>query len=191
MWDDRQFADGRLRNTVVRTLEGEPIYIDGFTDEGKLSFHHLKTNKPSRITFKENCIDISPVKLGYLNIRGGSYYAVRVPKRRWKQGLDGSSGGYLNDGKINGINFLEYTDSLYDTIMGIYPSLPEVVKYVKSKGGTQAFDRKFALKQLSGENQFRLYYKGSAVGKLAGKDLKVTFNKDCEFLEESYEEAVQ
>lgn len=150
MYDDAAYARSRLVETVVM-CRGLPVVVDDIRAK-TAALRILNTNE--QLIVKADELDITPVKLGYINESNRALYLTRTPMREdWRQGLRARSirvVGY--DSKI----YEPAPASLYDTILGIYPKLEYCFSVVKANvADSFAFSRNFALK-----NEGKLLYKG-------------------------------
>lgn len=184
-YDDLDYARKRLDGTLVNTNGGEPFLVDNITIDGSGTMVCYGTNLSSDTVETVNLsdIDLSPVKLGFVNIGGRMIYACRKPMRKdWKQGLSLNTlivyGGDKRDLGLRGLT---------KTVMGVYPSFGDCVSYVrKTKNRSMAFSRDFGLSDKGGVTT--LMYRKYDVGKLVG-DLLV-LNPQSFFLEQHLAEAL-
>ena len=151
--DDYEYANTRLAETIVRLGEN-PVFIHAVGIGMRVVYSLLSQideAEPKAVDLAE--LDLSPVKLGYINVRGGCDYLTRYPMRRdWRQGLRrgnfGAIGGVLDPMRIN------YKD-LDKCIRGEYPTFAKVLAAKSSA----AWHREWAIKKLPGEAPV-LWYKG-------------------------------
>jgi len=155
--NDIDYARGRLTNTYI-SYKDELVFIE---ELGKDKFRY-KTGAAwgESLVGEVNNIDMTPIKLGYTNYKGRTHYLMRMPARRWKQGIDkqgvASVSTHYGDGmEVKGSDF-RYA------FKGDYPSLNRSIKKAKETGKPVAFSRVFALLPNMG-----LEYKGrNVVGKI-------------------------
>lgn len=82
--DDYQYAATRLIGTIVK-YGGEPVEVVDF-ENGTVSIKNLVSDMCTEVDLSS--LDLTPVKLGYVDIDGRIVYVARVPKREdWRQGL--------------------------------------------------------------------------------------------------------
>lgn len=138
-----------------------------------------------------------PFPLGYVNSVRGCHYIMRIPRRRWKQGLD--QGGLIEAShtpigdfeiakKVNLPSLIG--KPLVDCLKGNYPSFKEVLKSsVARKGsGLRAFSRDFALQTKGGGGlDISLFHQGTRVGWVT--DGRVTLGGKFKYLKELLYEA--
>ena len=186
MYDDLEYAQGRLVGTVVRDGDGEPVYVgevEIYDGSIEVCCTPLKDDKISDLSFndfidleycRENSIDINEVSLaspplGYCNTRVGPVYVSRQPLRRdWRQGI---ARGNLN---TRVFTFGE----LRKTILGEYPTF--IWAAANPLGG--AWHRHFAVKD--GE----IHYRGEKVGLSSDSP---TLIEGYEWLEEYLKESLE
>ena len=128
-------------------------------------------------------LDISPVRLGYINYLGDTFYIVRTPMRNdWRQGFRHSNLMQIN----NGENFppnLPYAN-MYDTIHDKFPTYYECLDKVSNPDSdtiSMAWHRDWSLGP-----DYRVYNKGRKVGKI--KDGQPLLKKTFAYLQESLDE---
>ena len=179
-YDNISYAAERLHKTVVNTSKGVPIYIDSAAGGGvqfdpdedeqpeydagyEFNCYSLETRERLKVDLSE--IDLTPVKLGYVNFADfDALFFSRTPLRSWKQGLSVNNlvvNHYMERDDIT-VNFPIW--ELHNTILRRYPSYEESLdnKFLT------AFCPNFAINR---ENN--LYYKAIHVGE--GKSLYEPF----------------
>jgi len=178
---DYDYASSRLNNTIVR-LKGEPVYVLSVEMDGV--WYKDSSNKKHKTSLED--FDLTPVPLGYVNYVKNAKFVSRKPQRYYKQGLCYESINNANDGPC--------CDSVYMTILGIFPSLDVCVD--RLLGGcvkSVAFSRDFAL-ELHSNSKFNLLYRGKKVGNAEYNKVEAFVNIKLEdeysFLEEVLEKCV-
>lgn len=157
---DYAYAASRLVGTIVmyRSSPVEVINID--FDDGDTEVVSLITG--NKITTHLDKLNLSPIRLGYVEINGIVRYLARVPKREdWRQGI-----------RSNNLNFRVENDSIVKCIKGDYKSF-------NSQVGKKSFCwcRDWAITLGS------LFYKGIKVGSYnPNKDAQPILDKGFEFL---------
>jgi hypothetical protein len=184
-YDEAEYANNRLKETIVRLRDGTPIQINSIRGIREVLYLNLATQDGGVCSLEE--LNIDPVPLGYCNIQTHCSYLVRMPMRQdWKQGLRSNS---LRDiaGRRVEVNF----SYLVPTIIGKFPSFSDAIDRMKAKSKNPfntskakpksiAFNRDFCVKE---ENLIE--YKGVfTVGvytNSGGYDLKDRFGwvEDC------------
>lgn len=132
-------------------------------------------------------LEISSPPLGYLNSENRCYYVKRVPKRRWKQGIDAHSvivtshnttGGSV---PITHFNTKFVANMLEGTYLTVKKILEECALGHRLDG---AFHRRWAIGNVNTkEKTALLYYKGEVAGYL---DWKETYIPRVKMLESFY-----
>lgn len=167
------YARTRLIGTIV-TRKGKAINIIDITEDFTVVFATLSTGVQSSCPWEE--LDITPVKLGYLNYNRNVHYIFRLPMRRdWKQGLRNSTISTVKGKNIERIP----SRYLAKLIEGSYPKFNKVVEHLsseKSRVEAMAFSRNFAVNK-----SMELIYKDKfTVGKLDNEN--GTYDLDPQFL---------
>lgn len=158
MYDDANYARTRLVDTVVM-CRGLPVKVEDIKVKNA-AVRVLNTNE--LLVVKTVELDITPVKLGYLNEDTQALYLTRTPMREdWRQGLRSMSIRVIGHGRDR---YQPPAEGLFNTILGRYPALDVCIDLVKSRlAGSLAFSRNFAI--VGGDN---LLYKGKwKVGTIA------------------------
>lgn len=179
-YDNIAYAHERLSKTIVCTKDGTPVYVDGcfsddITDERMCRVYLLSGGKKSSKNISLNTIDLTPVKLGYVNLQPRCVHVSRRPVRAFKQGLS-----------ISVLTFSSSTDGfrdwpfmpMHNTIKNIYPTLKECKKSLEDSLALQiAFCRDFSI-----DNTGLLFHCGETVGAFDGK--RCSLNKNYTYLAE-------
>ncbi len=179
MYDDVQFALGRLRGTIVR-IHGEPSYILGIDENRVMTYTDTTTKLANKyISLDNKGVDLTPIPIGYVNTKRGATYLVRLAKRRWKQGLDQE--GIRTVGRSYlGIDYTA-TEQFLACLKGEYPSFKEATSRSKELGSVVAFSRKWAIDYLG-----TLFFRGKVVGhSQGGLHLNGVYKYLTELLEEA------
>lgn len=153
--NDVDYTDGRLRHTVIRLKDGEPVYCEAVRKENNnnliLWYKPLKGGNLKNKNIRE--FNLSSPQLGYTNYEGKCYYLSRYPMRRdWKQGVRPG-----NVAIFKGTSLTKYNlplPSLITPILGKYPCYKEVVDRVEDVYDNCAFSRYFSL-----DHKGRIFYK--------------------------------
>ncbi len=156
MYELVDYARSRLNGGVI-TIDKHPCQVFEVTEDRKILFTNMKTKEEGNISLDSVKVDLTPMKLGYMNFERGASYVSRIAKRRWKQGLDKAgvrfSGLPPRDGGwINSEAFLAcyYND---------YPTFEEAYLKAKAYRSMVAFHKKWAI-YYTGD----MYYRGKKVG---------------------------
>ena len=133
-------ASMRLDRTIVR-YNDQPIYIHRVNEHFRLEAHYLKTGDrvPEDALQEPEAFDFSPVLLGYANgVRCDATYVTRVPRRRWKQGLNAEA--------IKGMGGRDMAGPyLYKTIVNDYPTFSKALRRSVDYNYATAFHRHYAV----------------------------------------------
>ena len=156
MYELVDFAIGRLVQTII-AVDGIPSKVLNIDYDRNMKYTNLGEQEMKRISLDSPLIDLTPLKVGYVNFKRGASYLVRKAARRWKQGLD--TQGIIVTGADYRVG--DYTDSkpFLDCLKGEYPPLAEALFTAKLEEKTIAFDRRWAVGWTG-----TLYYRGKAVG---------------------------
>lgn len=182
--DDLEYAKKRLEGTLIRKSDGHPFIVDQVSVESKVMVC-FGTDMASGVieTLPLSQLDLTPVKLGFVNYNGKMVFVCRKPMRKdWKQGLSlNSLVVYGSDKRDIGLR------SLTKTVMNDYPSLADCISYLKkTKNRSMAFSRDFGLASRGEETL--LVYRKYEVGKLI--EGRLVLNPDKFFLEQHLAEVV-
>lgn len=173
----------RLMGTVIR-LKNSPIMVLEFSGE-IMEFEFLRTNKSSRVPIDDERINIKPVPLGYVYDGSRCGYLMRVPRRRYKQGLE------LNATIFNGRGINYNTRNLADTIQGRYSPLSSAYEEINNREDIYSipFSRQFCLvRNVNDEFSPYLGWKGYIVGNLNRDTGRFDLLPNWSFLEGTIEE---
>ena len=184
MYDSSEYADSRLRDTIVRQGDKPVKILSCFTNEGKIWAELFTYPGGGRRTVPLDKLDLTPVPLGFSNTSRGVAYLARIPKRLdYRQGLRFSNYTSLYGREHRSIS----KTSIANTIRGNYPSFKSCLdEVVNMERFSQAFSREFAL--LSERGSVKIIAKwGLMVGDVINKEplLKNGF----EYLQETLDEA--
>ncbi len=179
------YAWNRLHNTY--------IFHDGHvrlvTDMGVEYGLRLAAPGLPAVRVKLEDLDLTPLRLGYVNYHGFSTYICRTPMRRdWRQGARSSNCVTQHVyGEERGPNGLaELLANSTHCVKGEYPSFLECLDLVEETHNSWAFNRNFSLTD-NGE----VLFKGTAkVGKFTGDKVKLS-NKYDYLIEELRDEILQ
>lgn len=168
---DVQYANDRLSGTIV-SYEDEPYYVNRVEANGMadvLKLNHYRGEQREKLPLRE--LDLTPVKLGYMNLYQSSHYLKRSPIRQYKQGLRKN-----NMSRLAGVPPFELVSvELYKTIKGTFPSIDECLDDIENDEAMgKAFSREFSFQKAP--KSIHLYYKGNKVGDLK-KDRPQLYSK--------------
>lgn len=158
--NDYNYANTRLVDSLVRLEDGSPFYVLTVQNDGYVIGIVNNNHKELRVPIKD--LNLEPVKLGYMNSKRKAGYLMRIPERKWKQGLR-ERNIYSKDGVT--VNIL--SPNLFNTIRGIYPSLKDCVDYLyNDEVLSSAFSRDFSVYTKGASKKIYLRYKYFTVGKV-------------------------
>ncbi len=178
--DDIDYAAKRLNGTVVRKLDGSPLYI-GRTAPGGNSLLHTSTNfvtGEDEVVAHED-LDLEPIPLGYINLGKDMTFVMRKPMRRdYHQGF--CHNNIATCGRISPLSVELRT--LVQPVLKRYPTFSQCLAAISSKSAI-AFSRDFGFTRHN-----VLHFRGHPVGKVeAGV---AVLNNDKFFLQQHLDEAL-
>lgn len=181
---DIGYASDKLTGSIV-SLRGYPVMVNFFED-GMVCYNFM--GGPREFCHLED-LDLTPIKLGYVNHPRGASYLSRIPARFYRQGIRANT---LNVSGGNHYNFDRY---LNNTVRGIYPSFKNCLEGCFNKDfKSLAFGRRWALSQryfnAEQRNSIRLEYRGKPVGFLDKKNEEPVLTDGLQYLKESLEEVL-
>lgn len=165
----------RLKDSVVM-FNKRPVYVD-VIEGTTLGVQDLLSGEQIAVNLPHDSLDIRPVPLGYINTERGTYYAARVPVRRYKQGLNTSNLRLHNNGSVR-ISSLLTSKALGRCIMGSYPSFSVALRNAL-EGKPRAWARRWAV---YGDD---VSYRGRRVGHVSNRS--VVLDGSYLFLKEELE----
>lgn len=174
--DDWEYADSRLRGSIVM-FEGNPVHVR-VVGPGMLAEVSPLSDIEDRSVVDAHKLNLKPVPLGYVNLRGTASYLMRKPMRRdYKQGLRYEN--FLSIGEVSHTNVT--LKKLGEVIVGKYPTYAACLKAITDgRARSMAWCREWAISDCG------LLHKGMLVGEVVeGRyELGPTFT----YLKESLEE---
>jgi len=182
-YDDLDYANKRLSQTLVRKRDGTPFLVAIVVNNGKdfiCRGENLMTSTPEDVSLSN--IDLTPVPLGFFNHEGKMYFSCRKPMRKdWKQGLSLQS--LVVYGATRKLGF----KVLVQPILNTYPNFVRALEIVNRKTVTSvAFSRDFGLSKQ--DDGLSLLYRKFTVGKVVRENL--VLNRDKFFLDQHLSEAL-
>lgn len=182
--DDIEYADKRLRNTVVSLRNRNPFWVETVTQKGgKILCSGVDLTTEETLTTSLSNIDLTPIRLGFVNTDTSAIFVCRKPMRKdWRQGLSETSTVLYGE---NSSRFRK--THLVQCALNRYPTLAEALLQVKNKVVfSSAFSRDFAITGKSSD--LGLVYRKYLVGKIIKGN--VVLDKDKFFLQEHLDEAM-
>ena len=179
-YDTAEYAESRLNGTMVMGKEG-PVTVISIDELFLCDVVDTISGKRHKVKLDE--LDLTPVKLGYVNTRDrGALYVVRMPKRNdWRQGLRRENmivlSRPMDPGKISQAD-------LSRCIIGDYPKFEEAVNIVSDDFVSSiAWSRDFAI-TFKGKVLYRTIHVGNY-----DKDAGVVLLEDFSYLQEVLNES--
>lgn len=162
--NDFGYAHAKLSDSIIMH-KNHPTYIASVDGTGMVE--HKFLDNPHEDYKKEHLqhFDLTPVKLGYMNLsNGGAVYASRLPLRNWKQGLQLRQ---VVSPDLIRVQVGMESPAFVNTLLGAYPTIKKCVEFlVNQESKTLAFCREFALNRPNKKACCNLSYKGVDVGHL-------------------------
>jgi len=177
--DDFEYANSKLSGSIVYK-SGQPVHINYVDVEEGDAFYQDPQTREERVC-ELSALDLTPVKLGYVNYPEGASYLSRIPARHWRQGLR------ENTVSCNGTYGGVYNSYFISTVLGAYPTFTHCLEQCKNTALSIAFSRNFALfPSLKG---IFLYFKGEKVGVVdeTGTGSRPKLNEEYTYLQEMLE----
>ena len=173
---DYSYARERLSQTLVCLNDGTPAYIKNVMEDGKV-YYSLLTDLDGEKEGKLSDIDLTPIKLGWVNTNRGIAYTTRVPARKWKQGLSMDIFYIVYRG--DKVNLAFPSSYLIDTVKNNYPSYKSIKETI-TPTTKKAFSRNWAVDAQA------LMYNGRVVGVM--DQYTTALNKRDAYLREFFQE---
>ena len=164
VYTDYGYAQARLLSSVVN-LHGEPVVVHELDGLESACVADI-TGNAKNVPLEE--IDMTPFKVGNINIGGYSEYLVRNPARQWKQGFRFNQ---LAPCSLRLPNLV--STSTFNMLRGKYPSISQCAEsIVCNEAFSRSFSRVFSLKSIYSEEGFlALLHKGHPVGVIDSKKM--------------------
>lgn len=197
----------RLENTVV-LYDKEPVYItkvnlpepeDGKGEIARVFFQPLpypdvggRFGETRKYLSSKN-FDLTPFKMGYVNIEGSAYFLSRNPVRQNRQGLANNNIS-IKDFRGRGTDKLKFgslirSTGFIDMFHGKYPTFKQISDLLDyNVRDSVAIGRSFALGIDQDLEAMVLYHKGVKCGLALTEDKAVRVPEKFHFLREEMEE---
>lgn len=162
---NQQDASMRLHQTVC-LYKGEPVFVQ-FNEEGSatkvtISYFDESKRRPKTIHYTDPEFTYEPIRLGYMNTKGNTYFLSRSPVRRQKQGLTYNS---ISVSPKKSVFFSFPCLPLMKTIIGDYPTLKQAFKWMdEGKVEGVAVDRDVAFRR-NDVDMYDILFKERTVGR--------------------------
>jgi hypothetical protein len=163
-YDDIEYARKRLVGTVVKLLDQEVLFSVSSVEPGPkgdliCSGYNLSTDELILVMLSQ--IDLTPIKLGMVNMKESVTFTARKPMRKdWRQGLSRTSLKIYNPSHSSEDFNLKL---LNQPAFNNYPSLSQALSLIQTpKTKAKAFSRDFCIKRQ--EDSIELFYRIYPVG---------------------------
>lgn len=182
MWDNLEDCKNQLVGTIVRH-NGRAVTVRSVDSrQGEIVCELIRLSDKKGSLTKLKFLELSPVKLGYVNGMGTSRYICRTASRRWKHGLDSSNTREVIDGETLGFRHFTFMNKgISAAIENNYPTLSASLTHLK-----EGLVEKVAFSRLFAISDTFLYYRGSVVGKVVGEEL--VLDNEARYLQELLDE---
>ena len=184
MYDNARDAIRYLENSIIR-IKQTPVLVRSCWEDGRkvmLEIQYLRSGKRKIIDINDKSLNFKPVPLGYgVDERGVVFFAIRYPRRKWKQGLHRESLRFSP--KLLGKVYLDNKGgrlALANTIQGRFKSFKDALL----EGGV--FHRHFRIHKKLVDTL--LEYKGERIG--AFHEGKLELLEEHTYLEKYIEEVM-
>ena len=178
---NEEYISRRLKNTYVLNTDGKVVYVSKvFKLNGQMYASVLNTEGPINVKLEQ--LDLSPIKLGWINYNKDCSFFMRMPIRgAYQQGTSDRNTITIGNGDVC-FSMLDFKN-IQNTSDNIYPNLYTAIKKVDTLNYTKvAFSRNFAV------SKNEIFYKGYQVGYREGQ--KITFNNQNKYLESILDKVV-
>lgn len=190
MWDNVRDAGNNLGGTIIR-YDGELVYVSdvyGEDNDIRMNINNLLNNSTSEVHLNDPLLNFKPVPLGYAFYNGHAVFLARVPKRRWKTGLDRNNVVMIDqEFTMRPFSLNSRTHEALDRcVKGLYDTV-ESAKKKLATGDIRSIpvSRHFALSHMDAS---RLLYMGTTVGTM--EDNRPVFTENFSYLDGQYYEEV-
>lgn len=161
-YDDWKYANSRLADTYILD-DGHISYVKGVSQDTGMAILRKLSKDGLDPQYKKHCndLDLTPIRLGYVNVTKHCVYTSRTPKRRdYRQGLSGNTLriSSVNNVLLNGFKF----HWLEAPALNNYPKFSKCLdNLLAGNRSSQAFSRDFCL-HYDGNN-VEIHYRGESV----------------------------
>lgn len=183
---DYAYANDRLHETVV-VLNGKPFYVHEVTGRGLVRGVNLCTGEQEEAQL--NALDLTPPKLGYVNLQMDAVYLTRMPIRHYRQGIRSANLSVKKVGRSNGMLENIVHNQIKQPIMNDYPDVDFCIEALSNgEYRERAFHKHFSLKL--NKDRWQLNYKAVHVGGFNPKKGTTLLGNDYQFLKETVDEVM-
>lgn len=186
--DDYQYAGEKLVDSYVYK-DGYPVLIHDIDFKGKVAYIKMGGDRVENCRLED--LNLSALKLGYVNFPLDALYVVRKPQRVFRQGV--RQGSCVVKAGKNFNRMVPFNAMIAQNITGLYPSFGDCMDYVGCGDvNSKAFSRKFALKgSARSREQCNLFlmYRDVKVGNVTF-DQAIKLDEKFKYLQESLNEVL-
>lgn len=189
-FEPHEYAVSRLVDTVIM-YKGRAFYVTDIRENLNVRGTIVLTGEEHTVDQDDPDLRFDCPPVGYINTPRGAVYAMRIPQRRWKQGIDMRALVDHRGRRIEGVDMQMVSHCLE----GNYPKFEHSIK--KKAEGRNPFrmeperNRKIAFSKnfcIDPSGRQVLEYKGDPVGYI--EDNLPILEDRFEYLKESLEEAL-
>ncbi len=185
--EDFAYAHEKLNGSVVK-YNGLPVMVEQVRKDGEVLYSPLGHGQiMSLCTLKE--LDLTPFRLGYINLTGHATYCFRQPVRVWKQGLrEACLIGVTNNAREH----ISFDTRFLDMLMGFYPPIESCIEWVfNGEMVSRSFHKNFSITSTKSKGgNLSLGYKDRVVGSVTLEGV-VNLHTPFKFLEETLMEVLK
>ena len=184
-YESEQDVSLRLRHSVVM-YDSRPVIVLEALTKDSVRIHDILSERSQDVPVEALDLNPSHAPLGYVEVEGAVYLAVRKPVRRFKQGLTAENlvvkPVLSRRERVRDVSF--QSRPIARTILGQYKSVGEAFQMVRSGASKIVpFHRDWAV--ADHDDELSLVYRGEVVGYVG--DVSVTLLPERFYLKESLE----
>ena len=158
----------RIYKHALIRINSELVYVKNVRDDLDIIGVAIRSGKEIQVNVNSEAIDRQPIRTGFVNGFGSVVYLTRRTARTYSQGLTVENMQIRELlPNFNGVQLFDEVQrmryvGLCDMADGIYPSIDEAISMMKNNKDVTivAFERNKAI-----DEEHRLWYRGSCVGK--------------------------
>lgn len=193
VFSDTQSASMRLSNSIVRyTLDGKsvPILIHDVNGDWSARFTNLLTDREGSIESVQGNeqLELRSVPLGFCQIGAITRYLMRMPRRRYKQGLSVESLYSTGPMRLPTFADSKFRLAIGNTIAGVYRTQEEVLKSIEDGDVlSEAVHRNWAFLKhpKDSDGSIRVLHKYYGGVGFLGEEGKAVLHSDWDWLQET------
>lgn len=165
-FDNHRDAESRLLGTIL-FYQGKSFLVEGISPSLKLTGSIVTTGQNVTVSQEDPDLQYFCPPLGNINTEAGSFYVMRQPMRRWKQGID-MRALFCPDTPRPLLHRHLHFKGLAECLEGVYPSFEESLSsfqgrnpFKQTEKARVAFSREFSVSRTGALN-----YKNRQVGNI-------------------------